>query len=71
MLLLIILSGISAVLGIMFLTSEDLIKKLEVSMNQVIAKVDIQSEKSNNRAVGLWLIIFGIVLLTIYWRYKI
>lgn len=70
MFLLIILAVISAVLGVMFLTNENLIKKLEVSMNQVIAKVDIQPEKSNNRAVGLWLVIFGIFLLTIYWRYK-
>lgn len=71
MISIIILAAISAILGAMFLISEDLIKRLETSMNKTVAQVSIQSEKSNNKAVGLWLIIFGLILLTIYWHYKV
>jgi len=67
----IILSGISAALGAMFLASEGLIKRLEISMNRTVIRMDVQSDKANNKAVGLWLIIFGLILLTIYWHYKV
>ncbi len=66
---LIIIATVSLILGAMFMMSEDVLKKLENSMNKVMLGANTEAIK-NRKAIGVVLIVLAIVLGMIYLRYS-
>jgi len=62
MVVLSILGGISLILGIFLMMSEDNVKKLEDALNKQIVKSDGVARK-HGKALGMVLLILGAVLL--------
>jgi len=61
---LITLALLSLILGILFLTSQNALKKLSDAMNKVIIKDDT-FEKKHNKIVGVFLLAFAAFLFFI------
>ncbi len=66
---LIIIASLSLILGAMFMVSEDVLRKLESSMNKVMLGANNEAIK-NRKAIGVVLIVLAIVLGMIYLRYS-
>lgn len=64
MFILITLGLLSLILGILFLTSKNALKKLSEAMNKVIVKDDT-FEKKHNKIVGVFLLVFAVFLFLV------
>lgn len=66
---LVIIAVISLILGAMFMVSEDVLRKLESSMNKVMLGANTEAIK-NRKVIGVILIVLAIVLGMIYMHYN-
>ncbi|MFH1198886.1 MAG: hypothetical protein V1650_01830 [Candidatus Omnitrophota bacterium] len=66
---LVIIASMSLLLGVMFMVSEDVIRKLEKSMNTVMMGANTEAIK-NRKGIGVVLIVLAILLSGIYLRYS-
>ena len=65
MLILVIIALICLIVGVLFITNEDVLKKIEAGLNKTIVKGRDVGEQSG-KLFGIFLVIFSIILFIIY-----